>query len=73
MYINEIRDMSTEEILDTLEDLKVEMYTFRIQKETGELSDTTVFRKTRKDVARLKTALRERELATELVSGGEGT
>jgi large subunit ribosomal protein L29 len=72
MYINEIRDMSTEEILDTLEDMKVEMYTYRIQKETGELSDTTLFRKTRKDVARLKTALRERELATELVSGEEG-
>ena len=73
MYIDEIREMSTEEILDTLEDLKVEMYTYRIQKETGELSDTTLFRKTRRDIARLKTALRERELAAELVSGEEGS
>jgi large subunit ribosomal protein L29 len=73
MYINEIRDMTTELILDTLEDLKVEMYTYRIQKETGELSDTTMFRKTRRDIARLKTALRERELAAQLVSGEEGS
>jgi large subunit ribosomal protein L29 len=73
MYISEIRDMTTEVILDTLEDLKVEMYTYRIQKETGELSDTTLFRKTRRDIARLKTALRERELAAAQVSGEEGS
>lgn len=72
MYMDEIRAMSTDEILDKIEDLKVEMYTFRIQKESGELKDTTLFRKTRRDIARLKTALRERELAAELVAqGGE--
>ena len=68
MYIDEIRALSTDEILDKIEDLKVEMYTFRIQKESGELKDTTLFRKTRRDIARLKTALRERELAAELVA-----
>ncbi len=70
MYINEIRAMSTDDILDKIEDLKVEMYTYRIQRESGELKDTTLFRKTRRDIARLKTALRERELAAELVTGG---
>jgi large subunit ribosomal protein L29 len=73
MYIKEIRDMATEQILDTIEDLKVEMYTYRIQRETGELSDTTMFRKIRHDVARLRTVLRERELAAEMVSGEEGS
>ena len=73
MYIDEIRDMNDEQILDTLEDLKVEMYTYRIQKETGELQDTTLFRKTRRDIARLRTVLRERELASELVSSEEGS
>ena len=73
MFINEIRVMSTDDILDKIEDLKVEMYTYRIQKESGELKDTTLFRKTRRDIAKLKTALRERELAAELVSeGGSG-
>lgn len=68
MYIDEIREMTTDAILDTIEDLKVEMYTYRIQKESGELKDTTLFRKTRRDIARLKTVLRERELAAELVA-----
>lgn len=70
MYIDEIRAMSTDDILDKIEDLKVEMYTYRIQKESGELQDTTLFRKTRRDIARLKTALRERELAAELIAEG---
>lgn len=70
MYIDEIRAMSTDEVLDKIEDLKVEMYTYRLQKDTGELKDTTLFRKTRRDIARLKTALRERELAAELISQG---
>ena len=68
MYIDEIRSMSTDEVLDKIEDLKVEMYTYRLQKDTGELKDTTLFRKTRRDIARLKTALRERELAAEMIS-----
>jgi large subunit ribosomal protein L29 len=70
MYIDEIRSMSTDEVLDKIEDLKVEMYTYRLQKDTGELKDTTLFRKTRRDIARLKTALRERELAAEMISQG---
>ena len=70
MRIDEIRSMSTDEVLDKIEDLKVEMYTYRLQKDTGELKDTTLFRKTRRDIARLKTALRERELAAEMISQG---
>lgn len=73
MYIDEIREMSTEDILDAIEDAKVEMYTYRVQKETGELQDTTLFRKTRRDIARLKTVLREREIAASLVSNEEGS
>ncbi len=70
MFIDEIRALSTDEVLDKIEDLKVDMYTYRLQKDTGELKDTTLFRKTRRDIARLKTALRERELAAELISQG---
>jgi len=73
MYVDEIREMSTDQILDAIEDLKVEMYTYRVQKETGELQDTTLFRKARRDIARLKTVLRERELAAELLSDEEGS
>jgi len=71
MYMDEIRALSTDAILDKIEDLKVEMYTYRIQKQSGELQDTALFRKARRDIARLKTALRERELAAELVAQGQ--
>ncbi len=70
MYMDEIRELSNDAILDRIEDLKVEMYTYRIQQASGELQDTTLFRKARRDIARLKTALRERELAAELVGQG---
>ena len=70
MQMTEIRALSNDDILDRIEDLKVEMYTFRIQQRSGELKDTTLFRKARRDIARLRTALRERELAAELVAQG---
>ena len=70
MRIDEIRALSTDEILDRIEDIKVDQYTYRIQKASGELKDTTLFRKARRDIARLKTALRERELAAQLVAQG---
>lgn len=70
MFIDEIRAMSSDDILDKIEDLKVDMYTYRLQKDTGELKDTTTFRKTRRDIARLKTALRERELAATMIAQG---
>ena len=70
MFMEEIRAMSNDAILDKIEDLKVEMYTYRLQRESGELKDTTLFRKTKRDIARLRTALRERELAVELVAQG---
>ena len=71
MQMDEIRALSEDAILDRIDDLKIEMYTLRIQKESGELQDLTQFRKTRRSIARLKTALRERELAAELIAEGE--
>lgn len=65
MRISEIRELTNEEILDKLEDLKADMWQFRLNQTTGELKDTNVFRKTKSDAARLRTVLRERELAAE--------
>ena len=65
MSIQEIRDMSDDDILDSIEDLKVELWTLRLNQTTGELKDTTLFRKTRRSIARLQTVLRERQLAAE--------
>lgn len=63
MYVSELREKQDEELVDLFEDLKEELYKLRLSHVTGELVDTTQFRNTRHDVARILTVLRERELA----------
>jgi large subunit ribosomal protein L29 len=63
MYIKDLRAKQDDELVDLFEDLKESLYTMRINRGTGELVDTTQFRKTRRDIARVLTVLRERELA----------
>lgn len=64
--IAELRELSDEELLDLLEDKKEESWLLRRDYLTGELKDTSRFGKVRKDIARAKTILRQRELAQEL-------
>jgi large subunit ribosomal protein L29 len=71
MYIREIREMNDQEILDRIEDLKEATFNFRFQKATGQLEDTNAITKVRRDLARLKMVLRERQLAA-LVAQKEG-
>ena len=65
MRIEEIRNIGTENLLQELEGSERELFNLRFQKATQQLSDTTGLRKTRRNIARIKTVLRERELAAE--------
>jgi large subunit ribosomal protein L29 len=71
MNITEIRDLNDEEILNALEDQKEALFNLRFQKASGQLEDTNAPRRTQRIIARLKTVLRERELAAQ-VAGKEG-
>jgi large subunit ribosomal protein L29 len=71
MNITEIRDLNDEEILNALEDQKEGLFNLRFQKASGQLEDTNAPRRTQRIIARLKTVLRERELAAQ-VAGKEG-
>lgn len=66
MHISEIRSMTDDELADTLEDLKEAMYRLRIQHATGELKDTSQFKKTKRDIARVLTVQHQRELAAQI-------
>lgn len=66
LQIRELRQQSDEALLDQLEDLKQEQMTLRLNAVTGELADTTEFRKTRRSIARIRTILRERQLAAQM-------
>ena len=63
MQTRELRQMDNDALIDRYEDLKQGMYQLRLNHVTGELVDTTQFRKTRREIARILTILRERELA----------
>jgi large subunit ribosomal protein L29 len=58
----EFRTRPEDELQQMLNDLKDELFGLKFQQILGQLEDTTVLKKTRKDIARIKTILREREL-----------
>ncbi|EHF0444959.1 50S ribosomal protein L29 [Listeria monocytogenes] len=63
MKANDIRDLSTTEIQGQEKALKEELFNLRFQLATGQLENTARIREVRKAIARMKTIVRERELA----------
>ena len=61
MKADEIRKMSTDDILKQIGETREELMNLRFQQATGELVDYTRLRITRRLVARLQTILNERE------------
>jgi len=62
MKANEIRNLTTAEVEQQIQSLKEELFNLRFQSATGQLENTVQLSKVRKDIARAKTILREREL-----------
>ena len=62
MKINEIRDMSTEELQVKLADLKKELFNLRFQHATNQLDNPMRISATKKDIAKVNTIIREKEL-----------
>ena len=62
MKANKIRELSTEELNVKLGDLKTELFNLRFQQATGQLQNPMKLNECKKDMARVKTILREREL-----------
>jgi len=58
----EIRDMSANELQSRLDELKTELFNLRFQLATGQLDNPMQIKRVRKDIARVKTVIREREL-----------
>ena len=60
---DEFREMSDEQIQLTLKEMQENLFRLRFQAETERLDAPSELRKSRRDVARLKTVVRERELS----------
>ena len=61
----EFRDLTDEEILKKIDELKTELFNLRFQLATGQLENSMRIREVRKGIARGQTILRERELRIE--------
>jgi len=62
MKASEIRAKTSEQTQRDILDAQEELMNLRFQKESGQLVDSSLLRKLRRDIARMKTILREREL-----------
>ena len=65
MKASESRAMSTEEIEKKVNDRQQELMNLRFQFVMGQITDTSRFKVARRDVARMMTILRQRELVEE--------
>ena len=59
----ELRELSDDELLDRLTEVKQEVFTLRFQIATGQAENTSLLGVAKRDVARIHTILREREIA----------
>ena len=58
----ELRDLTTDDLSAKLAEAKEELFNLRFQNATGQLDNTARLRTVRKDIARIYTVIREREL-----------
>jgi large subunit ribosomal protein L29 len=65
MKTSEIRLLSTDELRNKLMDARQELMNLRFQVISGQLTDTSRLKASRRLIARYETLLRERELAEE--------
>lgn len=61
----EIRELNDVELAQRLKDARAELFNLRFQLATGQLDNTARIRAVKKDIARLQTEIRARELAAE--------
>ena len=63
MSIADLRSKSTDQLRDQLKQLKKEQFNLRFQQATGQLEKTARITEVRRDIARVKTLLREQAKA----------
>jgi large subunit ribosomal protein L29 len=77
MNAKELRSKSVAELADELLKLRKEQFSLRMQRATGQTVKPTDFGRVRKDVARLKTVMREQQIAAQgagtAAAGAKGT
>ena len=63
MELKKMREMTEVELNAELDNMKKELFNLRFQHVTGQLENPVKLRATQRDIARVKTVIREKELA----------
>jgi len=69
-FKDELREAHTLELEQMLKENKEELFSLKFQVATGHLEDTSRIRTIKKNIARVKTVLRSRELGSEVEPKG---
>jgi len=70
---SELRNMETEELENRLADVRQEQFNLRFQLVTGQLDNSSRITQVRREIARIETLLREREIAAAEAAEQENT
>jgi large subunit ribosomal protein L29 len=71
MRASELRQLTTSELHQRLDEAKAELFNLRFQVESAQLEDFSRLRLVRRDVARILTVLRERQITEEMEAEDE--
>lgn len=66
MKAKELRDLTIDELREKYKELKKELFNLRFQKAVGQLGNPMRIRQVKRDIARIKTIIREKELGITL-------
>ncbi|ERJ12380.1 50S ribosomal protein L29 [Haloplasma contractile] len=61
-FMNDINSLNNDQLVDKIDELKEELFNLRFQLATGQLENTVRIKTVKKNIARMKTVIREREL-----------
>jgi large subunit ribosomal protein L29 len=66
MEAEKLRDLTEEELIDKLKSAKAELFNLRFQLATGQLDNSNRIKEAKKDIARIQTVRKEREIEVKL-------
>ena len=65
MKTSELREKSVEELQNSLVQLRKDQFNYRMQRSTGQLTQTHLLKDVSRDIARLKTVMNEKASSTD--------
>jgi len=71
MSVADLRELTNDELLESLAEAKEERFNLRFQVATNQLDNTARLRTVKKEIARIRTVMRERESAAGVALGEE--